>query len=190
MRVPFSMAISSRESLRRWYIPKRAVAPIDTSIVIESSRLRNLDAEGLPEAPLSNRRHDDGVVLLRPFHPAEIQEAVGARSPDRAGDVRASLGPIEAESAKTAAGRTPCPNLAPEFREEAGAGRRDFRDVITQHDVIAGDEGIGEIDAEAARKVVVADSCGTECARSIGERAVSRPLLKSDGDDSLDHLHH
>jgi hypothetical protein len=39
--------------------------------------------------------------------PAEIEEVLGDRGPERASDVRATLGPIEAESAKVAAGRTP-----------------------------------------------------------------------------------
>jgi hypothetical protein len=58
------------------------------------------------------------------------------------------------------------------------------------HDVFAGDERIGEINAEAARKVVVADSGHTERACFAGQRAVSRSLFESDGDDRVDHVSH
>ena len=80
----------------------------------------------------------------------------------------ASLGPIEAESADVAAGRMPGRKLDPELGEKAGAGCRDFSGFVVEHDVFAGDERIGEIDAEAARQVVVAHSGRTERPRLTG----------------------
>jgi hypothetical protein len=100
------------------------------------------------------------VAALHPFHPAEIEVPLGDRGPDRTRDVWASLGPIEAESAEVAAGRMR--KRDPEFGEEPGAGRRDFSGFVFEHDVFAGDKGIGEIDAEAAGKVVVANAGRTE----------------------------
>jgi len=69
--------------------------------------------------------------------------------------VWASLGPIEAESAKVAAGRTQRGKLDPELGEETGACCRDFSGFVVEHDVFTGDERVGEIDAETAGKVVV-----------------------------------
>jgi hypothetical protein len=40
-----------------------------------------VDAEGLPEAPPSQRGDDDGVAALHPLHPAEIEVALGDRGP-------------------------------------------------------------------------------------------------------------
>jgi hypothetical protein len=76
--------------------------------------------------------------------------------------VWASLGPIEAESANVAVCRTPCGKLDPELGEKTGACCRDLSRVVVEHDVLAGEEGIGEVDAEAARQVVVANSGRTE----------------------------
>jgi hypothetical protein len=45
-----------------------------------------------------------------------------------------------------------------DFPHQPGRYRRDFSGLVVEHDVFAGDERIGEINAEAARKVVVANS--------------------------------
>jgi len=73
-----------------------------------------------------------------------------------------SLGPIEAEPAEVAAGRTQVGKLDPELGEKTGACCRDFSGFVVEHDVFAGDERIGEINAEAARKVVIANSGRTK----------------------------
>ena len=67
-----------------------------------------------------------------------------------------------------AAGRTQCRKLDPKFGEETGACCRDFSDFVVEHDVFSGDESIGEINAEAARKVVVANAGRTERACLLG----------------------
>ena len=122
-----------------------------------------VDAEGLVEAPPSQRADDYGVAALHPLHPAEIEVALGDRGPYRTRDVWASLGPIEAESAKAAVGRTQCGKLDPELGEKTGACCRDLSGFVVEHDVFAGDESIGEIHAEAAGEVVVRDlKAGTE----------------------------
>src|SRR5207249_4799455 len=121
--------------------PKRSDASMNTSTVIEAStggssaaRLTfpavawfgRVDAEGLVEAPPSRRSDDYGVAALHPFHPAEIEVALGDRSPYRTRDVWASLGPIETQSAKVAAGRTQCGKLGPEPGANTAARRRDL----------------------------------------------------------------
>ncbi len=145
--------------------------------------LGRVDPEGSVKAPPSQRGDDYGVAALHPLHPAEIEVALGDRGPYRTRDVWASLGPIEAQSAKVAVGRTQCGKLDPELGEKPGACCRDLSGFVVDHDVFAGDERIGEINAEAARKVVVANSGRTKRACFTGERAVSRSLLESDGDD-------
>src|SRR5207247_8472160 len=149
-----------------------------------------VDAEGLPEAPPSQRGDDDRVAAAHPFQPAEIEEALGDRGPDRTRDVWTSLGPIETQSAIVAAGRTRRGKLDPELGEKTGACSRDLGDFVVEHDVVAGGENIGEINAEAARKVVVAHSGRIQCACLTRERTVSGSLLESDGDDSVDHVGH
>ena len=62
------------------------------------------------------------MAALHPFHPAEIEVALGDRDPDRPRDVWASLGPIEARPAQLAAPRTQCGKPDPELGEETGAG--------------------------------------------------------------------
>src|SRR4029453_5624664 len=114
----------------------------------------------------------------------------GHRRPDRPRDVWASLGPIEAWPAQLAAPRPQGGKLDPELDEETGPGCRDFSGVIVEHDVLAGDEGIGQINAEAARQVVIADSRRTQRAGLTGQRAISRSLPERDGDYSPDHLDH
>jgi hypothetical protein len=67
-----------------------------------------------------------------------------------------------------AARRTPCGQRNPELGEDARAGCRDLSRFVVEHEVFAGDESIGQIDAEAAGEVVVADSRRTERAGFAG----------------------
>src|SRR5262249_59955475 len=93
-----------------------------------------VDAEGPEEAPPPQRGDDDGLAVLHPFHPAQIEVPSRDRGPDRTRDVWASLGPIEAESAKVAAGRTQPGKLNPEFGENTGARGRGFSRLGRGHD--------------------------------------------------------
>jgi hypothetical protein len=71
-----------------------------------------------PRRPLGVTR--TGLTPLRPLHPAEVEAAPWrARAPDQARDVRAPLGPVEAEPAELATGRGGRGTLEPEFGEEA-----------------------------------------------------------------------
>ena len=80
------------------------------------------------------------MAARRPFDPAEIEAARGDRDPDRARDVWTSLGPVEAESAEAAAGRTQGRKLDPERGEKTGARGRDLGDFVVEHDVLVSDE--------------------------------------------------
>src|SRR5262249_37084198 len=84
-----------------------------------------------------------------------------------------------------AARRTPCGKLDPEPGQETGAHRRELSGFVIEHDVFAADERIGEIDAEPAGKVVVANSGRTERTCLTGQRAVSRPFLERKGDEPV-----
>src|SRR6266404_7902917 len=149
--------------------PKWSDAPMHTSTATEASTsvfcgrlVRTRRCQRSPESPAGPMGDDYGVAALHPFHPAEIEVALGDRGPYCSRDVWASLGPIEAESAKVAAGRTQLGKLDPELGEKTDACSRDFSGFDVEHDVFAGDERIGEINAEAAGKVVVANSGRTE----------------------------
>ena len=58
--------------------------------------------------------------------------------------------------------------LDPELGEKSDARGRDFRDLVVEHDVFPGHERIGEIDAEAAGKMVVAHPGHAERAGGTG----------------------
>jgi hypothetical protein len=171
---------------------------MNTSTVIEAAAARltfpevawfgRVDAEGLLEAPPSQWGDDYGVAAPHPFHPAEIEVALGDRGPYRSRDVWTSLGPIEAESAKVSAGRTQCGKLDPELGEKTRPCCRHLSGFVVEHDIFAGDESIGEINAEAAGEVVVANSGRTQRPCLTGERAVSRSLLEGDSDDPVHHI--
>src|SRR2546423_4351814 len=104
----FEMVGRADGTLRRQ--PKRRLA------FLPVAWFGHVDAKGLPEAPPPQRGDDHGVAALHPFHPAAIEVALGDRGPHRTRDVWASLGPIEAESAKVAAGRTQPGGAGPRLR--------------------------------------------------------------------------
>src|SRR5262245_49712303 len=157
---------------------RNETAPATPSAFPAVAGLGRVDAEALLESTPPRRGDDHGVAAPHPFHPAEIEVTRGERGPHRTRDVWPALGPIEAEPAKGAAGRTPGGKIEAELGEKPGALRRDFGPFVVEHDVFTGDQGIGEIDAESAGEVVVANSGRTEGARVTGQRAISRSLLK------------
>src|SRR4029453_12422118 len=125
--------------------PKRPDAPPRTSTAIEASLagpavggLRRVDPEDSPEPPPSRRGDDHRVAAAQPLHPTEIEVPPGERSPDGTRDVGTSLGPIEAEPAEAAAGRTPRGQRNPEPGQKPGAGRRDLRALVVERHVFAG----------------------------------------------------
>ena len=61
-----------------------------------------------------------------------------------------------------------CGKRDPELGEKTGACGSDFGGLVVEHDVFADDKRIGEINAEAARKVVVANSGRTNGACLTG----------------------
>jgi hypothetical protein len=128
------------------------------------------------------------MTALHPLHPPEIEAALGDRGPYRARDVWASLRPVEAEPGPASAGRTPWRKGDTELSQEAGPRPCDLRRFVVEHDVVAGDQCIGERDAETACQVVVADPGRAEGLGLAGERAVARSLLEGHGGDPLDHL--
>lgn len=67
---------------------------------------------------------------------------------------------------------------------------RNFGVFFVEHDVSAGDQWVGEINTQATRNVVVANSGRADCFRLRGQRTDPWRRLKSDGDDSLNHLRH
>jgi hypothetical protein len=102
------------------------------------------------------------VAAFHFLDPAEIEEALRDRGPERTGDVRAALCPIEAESAKAPAGGTLHRKRDSELVKKTGARGRNCGGFVAEHDIFAGNQSIGEINAEAARKVIVADSGRTD----------------------------
>src|SRR5262249_57224942 len=134
---------------------RRAGAPAGGGACPAGGGRGRVDPEGLKKPPPARRGDDDGVAARHSVDPAEVEAARGDGHPHRTGDVRASLGPIEAESAEVAAPGPRGGKRDAERGEKAGTGFRELGDVVVGHDVFAGDEGVGEIDAEAAREVVV-----------------------------------
>jgi hypothetical protein len=73
--------------------------------------------------------------------------------------------------------------------EKSGARLRDFSGFFAEHDVLVRREEVGQVDAETAGKVVVADSGRAKLACLTRHRAVSRSVFERKGDDALDHLY-
>ena len=115
------------------------------------------DPEGLQKAAFSQRGDCYRAAVLHPFGPAKIEVALGERGPNSARDVGPSFGPIEAEPAEMAAGRTQRRKVESEVAKEASSCRRDFSSFVAEHDVLMRSEKIGEVDAEATSKMVVAN---------------------------------
>src|SRR5262249_10981367 len=113
--------VSRHRSARYAFSPRAWCPPLDNHWS---------DAEHLPESPPPQRRDGDGLAVLHPFHPAEIEVALRDRGPNHTRDVWTPLGPIEAEPAKVAATRTPRRKLDPEPGEEADARCRDFSRLV------------------------------------------------------------
>src|SRR5262249_25066703 len=107
------------------------------------------DPARLLEATPARCGDGNGVALLHPLDPAEVEAAPGERDSDRARDVRASLGPVEAESAEVAAGRAQGGKVDPELEEETGAGRSGLGGLVAPGDAFAGDGSIGGVPAGA-----------------------------------------
>jgi hypothetical protein len=118
----------------------------------------SVDAEGLLETTPSQGGDDHGVATPHPFDPAEIEKTLGNSGPERTRDMWAPLGPIEAETAHGRTNRTPRRKRDPELVEKTGTRGRDYGGFVVDDDEFAGDQSVGEIDAEAAGKVVVTDS--------------------------------
>ena len=128
----------------------------------------SIDAERLLKPSTSYWGDDYCVAVFHFLDPAEIEEVLGDCGPERTGDVRAALGPIEAESAKVTAGGMSRGKRDPELAKKTGARDRDYGGIVAEHNIFAGNQRIGEINAEATRKVIVADSGRTDCACLTG----------------------
>src|SRR5512143_3179634 len=150
--------------------------------------LGHADAERFPETALPRRGDDHRAAVLRPLRPPEIEAPLRERGPDRARDVWPSLGPVDTESAKGTALRAQRRQVEAELREKSGPRRRDLGGLVAHHDVLVRDQRIGEINAETAGEVVIADSSRAELACSTGEGAVARPVFERDGHDPVEHL--
>src|SRR5260370_389103 len=83
--------------------------------------LGHADPEGFEEAVPSQLGDGDGAGMLHPLRPAEIKAAFHERGSDRASDVRASFGPIEAQPAECGAARTRRGKFYSELRKKTGA---------------------------------------------------------------------
>src|SRR5262249_29483171 len=98
-----SMATSvSADCWRRSYIRG---APTHRRTLRRQSKLlaAGVNPEGVAQAAASSGGDDHGVAGPGPLDPAQIEAAPGDRGAERAGDVRAPLGPVEAKPAELTA---------------------------------------------------------------------------------------
>ena len=126
------------------------------------SWFERVDAEGLLEASPPRRGDERRRGCADSLQPAEIEVARGGGGPHRTRDVWTSLGPIEAESAKVAAVARSAGSSIPNSVRSRVPAVVISAVLSSRHDILASDERIGEINAEATRKVVVADSGRTQ----------------------------
>ena len=148
------------------------------------------DAENIREAAFSRSGDDYGAAIRHPLDPAEIEVAFGEGRPYRTCDVWASFGPIDADFAEPAAGRTQRGKVDPELGEETGAGWGEFSSIIANDNVLADSESISQVDRKATGKVKVANSGRIEFPCLTRQRAVTRSIFKSDGDDRVEHIYY
>jgi hypothetical protein len=100
------------------------------------------DTKNIQEAAFARSGDDYGAAIGHPLDPTEIEVAFGEGRPNRTGDVWASFGPIDADFAEPAAGRTQSGKVDPELGEETGAGWGEFSSIIAEQNVLACSESI------------------------------------------------
>src|SRR5262249_31967614 len=105
-----------------------------TSLSCQTARsalaFTSVDAEGLLEPAPSQGRDDHGMAAPHPLDPAEIEEALGNRGPERTRDMWAALGPIKTEPASG----TPLRKRDPEFVKKTGARGRNCGGSVVDDD--------------------------------------------------------
>src|SRR5215472_13454332 len=94
---------------------------------------------GLLEPAPSQGGDDHRMAAPHPFDPAEIEEALGNRGPERTRDMRPALGPIETEPASGTTSRTPRKKRDPEFAKKTGTRGRNGGGSVVDDDEVAGD---------------------------------------------------
>jgi len=151
--------------------------------------LGSADSKGFQEPALSRQGDDDSAAVPHSLRPTEIEEAAGERCSHRAGDVWPTFGPVEAQSAETA-GRTQCSHVDAKLGEKTGAGFRDLGGFVAGRDICVCGKKIGEVDAEATGKMVVANSGRAELSCLTRQGSVSRPIFECNGPDAVEHLDH
>src|SRR4029077_9406667 len=130
----------------------------------------------------------DRTAILHPFGPAQIEAAPGEGGSYHSRDVWPAFGPVDAQPTEATALRLRGRQVDSEPGEESGARPRDLGGLVADRDVFACDQGRGEINAQAAGQVVVADSRHAQLAALTGEGPVSRPVLERNRHDPLEHL--
>ena len=110
----------------------------------------------------------------------------GERRADRAADVIAALGPVEAWAAEGAAARLR--DRDAELGEEGKTVRGELARLLVELKGAALDERVGDVHREAAGEMVVAHACGGKRRRLRGDRPPARRRLHGgDGRDRLEH---
>lgn len=120
------------------------------------------DPESRCKPALSRCGNGHGTALSHPLGPAEIEEAPSERGADRAGNVWPSLGPIQAYPAEVAAGCTQRSEINAKLRKKPSARLCDFRRFVAEHDVFVSGEEIGNVNAQTASKMIIANPGRTE----------------------------
>jgi len=146
------------------------------------------DAEGFQEPALSRLGDNHGAAVPHPFDPTEVEAAIGERCANCTSDVQPAFRPVEAGPTKVAALCAGSKKVDPEFREEPRAFVGDFTALVAEHDVFPRTEEIGEINAEATRKVVVAHPGRAKLLCLARQGAVSRSVFERYGHDPVEHL--
>jgi hypothetical protein len=68
--------------------------------------------------------------------------------------------------------------------------RRDLGGFIVEYDVFVFSEKVGEIDAETARQMIVANAYVAQFSGLPRQRSVARSIFERDGHDTVKHLCH
>jgi hypothetical protein len=100
--------------------------------------------------------------------PAELEQPVRERRAEGAGEVRPSLAPVQTGAGECPARAAGSVDVDAQRPQLLFAGRGEREVGAGELEPAAGDECVGEFDAQRAREVVVAGSAGAQVRDAIG----------------------
>src|SRR4029450_8646084 len=145
---PLVAVLRRKKNVDRFRKPKaRRLAPL---LIVQAYPKR------VAQACLSSRGDPHRTRVALPHQPAQLQTASPNLGANEAGNVISTLAPVEAWPAKDSPVSKFRNQVCTESRQEGYADIRDFSAFLTQHDVLFGNQRVGDGYAQSAGETVVA----------------------------------